>query len=208
MAKIPQGEWHAIAARYTKGESLSSIARDYGCTPPAIHYILKRVKGLGSGAAETAAPVQPQPAAEIRVERRSDQVRAGEPASPVTAKAELQPVPMRQHRIEKGETRPVAGVRPVVANRQRPPAAAQEPLGAARAPALTAELDAALQAHVEAAIQSFRSSFTAALAESSPASRERLREAAALLMRAAARTTIVLDRLTASGKSRSVETTD
>jgi hypothetical protein len=42
MAKIPQGEWNAIAARYAKGESISKIARSYSCTPPAIHYILKR----------------------------------------------------------------------------------------------------------------------------------------------------------------------
>src|SRR5215467_7353406 len=42
MAKIPQGEWNAIAARYAKGESISKIAQSYRCTPPAIHYILKR----------------------------------------------------------------------------------------------------------------------------------------------------------------------
>ena len=41
MSKIPQGEWTAIAARYTQGESISAIARTYGCTPPAIHYILE-----------------------------------------------------------------------------------------------------------------------------------------------------------------------
>src|SRR5215470_1069329 len=42
MSKIPQGEWTAIAARHAKGESISRIAETYGCTPPAIHYILKR----------------------------------------------------------------------------------------------------------------------------------------------------------------------
>ena len=42
MSKIPQGEWSAIAARHAQGESLSAIARSYGCTPPAIHYVLKR----------------------------------------------------------------------------------------------------------------------------------------------------------------------
>ena len=40
MSKIPQGEWSAIAARHAQGESLSAIARSYGCTPPAIHYVL------------------------------------------------------------------------------------------------------------------------------------------------------------------------
>jgi hypothetical protein len=44
----------------------------------------------------------------------------------------------------------------------------------------------------------FRSSFDAALAEGSPHVRQRLRQAASDLMRVAARTTIVLDRLNAS----------
>jgi hypothetical protein len=44
MSKIPQGEWSAIAARYAEGESITRIAQSYGCTPPAIHYILKRSK--------------------------------------------------------------------------------------------------------------------------------------------------------------------
>src|SRR5882724_7093116 len=44
MSKIPQGDWNAIAARYAQGESISRIAQSYGCTPPAIHYILKRNK--------------------------------------------------------------------------------------------------------------------------------------------------------------------
>lgn len=207
MAKIPQGDWKAIAARYSKGESISSIARDYGCTPPAIHYILKRIKGLGDGAAETAARVQPQPAAEIRVRRLPEGVRTAGAAPPAAATLDAQPFPTRQHRLETGETRAAAGARPA-ANGQRPPMAAEKPPIAARAPALTAELDAALQAHVEAAILSFRSSFTAALAEASPASRERLRQAAAGLMRAAARTTIVLDRVKAGGKRGPVETAD
>ena len=40
MSKIPQGDWNAIAARFQNGELISNIARGYGCTPPAIHYIL------------------------------------------------------------------------------------------------------------------------------------------------------------------------
>src|SRR5262249_33498059 len=44
MSKNPQSEWDAIAARYAQGESISRIAQSYGCTPPAIHYILKRSK--------------------------------------------------------------------------------------------------------------------------------------------------------------------
>jgi len=40
--KIPHQEWPAIRARYAGGESLASIARDYGCTGPAIRYIVNR----------------------------------------------------------------------------------------------------------------------------------------------------------------------
>jgi hypothetical protein len=199
MAKIPQGEWNAIAARYSKGESLSSIARHYGCTPPAIHYILKRVRTLSSDTAEAAALVQPQSAPGTETQRRPNDGRTGQSAPPITGKeetmGEIQAFPLRQHHPQKGETRSGAVASPAV-NGQRPLAAPQKPLRAARAPALTAELDAALQAHAEAAIQAFRSSFAAALAEGSPANREQLRQAAADLMRAAARTTIVLDRVT------------
>jgi hypothetical protein len=54
-----------------------------------------------------------------------------------------------------------------------------------------------LHGRAEAAIAAFRSSFDAALAEGSPIVHQRLRQAAADLMRVAARTTIVLDRLNA-----------
>ena len=64
--------------------------------------------------------------------------------------------------------------------------------------AFTAGLDNELHGRAEAAIAAFRSSFDAALAEASPAVRQRLRQAASDLMRVAARTTIVLDRLNAT----------
>ena len=73
-----------------------------------------------------------------------------------------------------------------------------EPRRVRRASALTAGLDAELHADAEAAIHAFRSSFEAALAENVPATRARLRQAASDLMRVAARTTIVLDRLNAA----------
>ena len=52
MSKIPQGDWNAIAARYAHGETISQIARSYDCTPPAIHYVLKR---YGQRATDTGA---------------------------------------------------------------------------------------------------------------------------------------------------------
>jgi hypothetical protein len=59
-------------------------------------------------------------------------------------------------------------------------------------------LDNELHLRAEAAIALFRSSFDAALAEGSSDVRERLRQAATDLMRVAARTTMVLDRLNAA----------
>ena len=66
--------------------------------------------------------------------------------------------------------------------------------------AFTAGLDSELQNRAEAAITAFRLSFDAALAEGSPHVRQQLRRAASDLMRVAARTTIVLDRLNATAE--------
>lgn len=71
MSKIPQGEWSAIAARYQDGELISKIARGYGCTPPAIYYILKRNRQL-------PAAVGPPPMAERRVAAAVDDAAAGD----------------------------------------------------------------------------------------------------------------------------------
>jgi len=67
---------------------------------------------------------------------------------------------------------------------------------AAPTPALPG-LDSELHLRAEAAIETFRSSLDAALTEGSPGVCERLRQAATDLMRVAARTTMVLDRLNA-----------
>ncbi len=170
MSKIPQGEWGAIAARYANGELISTIARSYGCTPPAVHYILKRNR---QRAGETLAP----PAA--RVEPAAALVRA---------------LPRREEPIS---TPPLVRSAPVL----REPAVAQAPVRSpepeAAAPGSVPGLDRALHHRAEAVIATFRSSFDAALTEASPVMRERLRQAASDLMRVAARTTMVLDRLNA-----------
>jgi hypothetical protein len=44
--KIPHSEWPKILARYSGGETIASIGRDYGCTAPAIRYIVKRSGNL------------------------------------------------------------------------------------------------------------------------------------------------------------------
>jgi len=50
--KIPRNEWPRIVSKYAAGESIAQIGRDYGCTAPAIRYIIKRaemLKGDGEG---------------------------------------------------------------------------------------------------------------------------------------------------------------
>jgi len=74
------------------------------------------------------------------------------------------------------------------------------PRSGGRSSVFTAGLDRELHGRAEAAIAAFRSSFDAALAEGSPRLHQQLRQAASDLMRVAARTTIVLDRLTASAE--------
>jgi transposase-like protein len=62
--KIPQQDWPSIIARYQGGETLSSIARSYDCSPPAISYIVSRTRARGMPAetenspAALAAPAQ------------------------------------------------------------------------------------------------------------------------------------------------------
>ena len=52
--KIPHQDWPAIRTRYGAGETLASIARDYGCTGPAIRYIVNRPAGADAPVAGTA----------------------------------------------------------------------------------------------------------------------------------------------------------
>jgi hypothetical protein len=202
MSKIPQGEWSAIAARYTKGESITRIAQSYGCTPPAIHYILKRSK--------QRAAQNP----EHRINGQSESAMTF-PGDPRRSTGPEPPRAIAQRREENGmgrlvpsEVRPAAGplletraphepVTPMLSQRSQP---APPPRVAGRNSAFTAGLDDELQDRAEAAIAAFRSSFDAALIEESPGVWQRLRQAASDLMRVAARTTIVLDRLNANAE--------
>jgi|SRR5579875_152427 transposase-like protein len=210
MSKIPQGEWNAIAARHARGETIAKIAHDYGCTAPAIHYILKRQRErtgpAATGAADPVAPASEaaadtaanaRPAAELRP------AAAVRPAAEVRAAAELRPAHAEQARRDDP---PAFAVRPAAAGEQRADASRfehadmprPEPRRApARGSALKASLDAELQRQVEEAIEAFRANLNAALADRSPARREELRAAASDLMRMAARTMIVLDRMSA-----------
>jgi hypothetical protein len=235
MSKIPQGEWSAIAARHAQGESLSAIARSYGCTPPAIHYVLKR---NGRQAVENvehpaeAAParsnephheappqtLRPNGENKLSLNRTNESAggSVGDPAPPTSEPAHIEPrlAPSQQRlapsvpRLAPSEPRAVPiEARPVPIEPRPVPIEPRQvtelqqhhgPLHTAgRAPPSTDGLDSELHDRAEAAIETFRSCFDAALAEGSPHHRARLRQAASDLMRVAARTTIVLDRLNA-----------
>ena len=221
MSKIPQGEWGTIAARHAQGESLSAIARSYGCTPPAIHYVLKRNGRQAVEKVEQPAEAAParsnephreappqtlRPNGEIKLSlNRTNESASGggrDPAPPASGAAhgEQRLAPSEQH-LPPSEPRPVPSEPRPVPSGQRPVPELQQHRGplhaASRALASTDGLDSELHDRAEAAIETFRSCFDAALAEGSPHDRARLRQAASDLMRVAARTTIVLDRLNA-----------
>jgi len=213
MSKIPQGEWDAIAARYAQGESISRIAQSYGCTPPAIHYILKR--GKQRPTPHIQQPLKPAPQAlSSMIHRPVQSPDAPENARPTGSPGEglgmarLPPAEARSAMVQPVGPRPdrnreFSFGQPTTNGRPRP-AIPQKTLGdhrsGGRSSAFTASLDRELHGRVEAAIAAFRSSFDAAIAEGSPQVHQQLRQAASDLMRVAARTTIVLDRLTATAE--------
>jgi hypothetical protein len=64
--KIPRGEWPQVLAKYADGETIAQIGRDYGCTAPAIRYIIRRsgrLKGGGGdgGPSSGRKVLQPRP---------------------------------------------------------------------------------------------------------------------------------------------------
>ena len=193
MSKIPPGEWSAIAARHAQGESLSAIARSYGCTPPAIHYVLKR---NGRQAVEKVEPPI------VTAPPRSNEPHRETHPYTLRSNGEIKLSPNRANEPAGGGSRePVPPAKEPVRSEQRPSAEVQQHPGPSRMtvrPMAPADgLDNELHDRAEAAIETFRSCFSAALADGSPQARTRLRQAASDLMRVAARTTIVLDRLNA-----------
>ena len=116
---------------------------------------------------------------------------AGRPA--IVHSVELRPA--RDREILSGQPMTNGRPRPVILQQ-----AFGSPRSGGRSSVFTAGLDRELHGRAEAAIAAFRSSFDAALAEGSPRLHQQLRQAASDLMRVAARTTIVLDRLTANAE--------
>ena len=58
--KIPQTDWPLIMARYEAGETLSSIARSYDCSPPAISYIVNRSREKPTNGVLPPSAAEPQ----------------------------------------------------------------------------------------------------------------------------------------------------
>jgi len=58
--KIPQTDWPLIMGRYEAGETLSSIARTYDCSPPAISYIVARSREKPVGEVSAQPSAEPQ----------------------------------------------------------------------------------------------------------------------------------------------------
>ena len=217
MSKIPRGDWSAIAASHAKGESITVIAQSYGCTPPAIHYILKGTKQRAThnleqplnGRSETPRALTPQltqtPAASdipYAIDSRHEARDATRSAASKSTPSAAAPSALRVVIDRRAAT-----VTPALRDLSQPAVPQTQP-GSARntggGSALTARLDGELRGRAEAAIESFRSSFNAALTEGSLVARQRLRKAASDLMRVAARTIIVLDRAN-PGTERSSE---
>ena len=58
--KIPQSDWPLIMSRYEAGETLSSIARTYDCSPPAISYVVSRSRARGPVESPALVSAEPQ----------------------------------------------------------------------------------------------------------------------------------------------------
>jgi hypothetical protein len=100
--KIPQSDWPLIMARYEQGETLSSIARTYDCSPPAISYIVSRNKE------KAAAEAPPLPAAEATLVKSYGHI-AAEDHSVVVEPLVVSAPPITLVRGESApEARPVA----------------------------------------------------------------------------------------------------
>ena len=198
MSKIPQGEWSVIAARYQNGETISKIARSYGCTPPAIHYILKRNRQRPAETPQHRSSARQADETRTQLRHTAGRDPASEPSTAAPNDGALGTTLVRASAIGPAAdvhhpaAAPTHGAQaaPVF----RPSARAPSQLAPTPSPMLPG-LDNELHERAETAIELFRSSFDAALVERSPTVCERLRRAASDLMRVAARTTIVLDRL-------------
>jgi transposase-like protein len=197
MSKIPQGEWTAIAARYAQGESISAIARTYGCTPPAIHYILKNNRRRAAQPSDQGVQEARGPSSTLAEIPQNQATSVVPRLRELNSDAPAQAMVQANASVATRDALSLPGPAPM-RTEQHTATVPQQPFRTVgRTSAGSDGLDSELHDRAEAAIETFRLCFDAALAEGSPRERARLREAASNLMRVAARTTIVLDRLNA-----------
>jgi hypothetical protein len=78
--KIPQADWPLIMARYEAGETLSSIARTYDCSPPAISYIVSRSRGKPANEPPASAVSEPKLVKAHTNDAATNGAASGEPA--------------------------------------------------------------------------------------------------------------------------------
>src|SRR6476660_6272363 len=79
--KIPQSDWPSIMARYEAGETLSSIARTYDCSPPAISYVVSRSRARQPGQAQPPREAPRPPAVGEPQLIKASAVASGGPSS-------------------------------------------------------------------------------------------------------------------------------
>jgi hypothetical protein len=82
--KISKVEWPKIAGRFRNGETLTEIARSYGCTAPAIRYIVGRTPVSAEKRAMLVPPIEARRAARPSASSdRPDSGRGGTKPSPI-----------------------------------------------------------------------------------------------------------------------------
>jgi cold shock CspA family protein len=203
--KIPESEWGAVVERRERGESVASIARAYACSPALVYSVLSRSKTVPATAvSQTAvsqsctAAAQPEELAG-RSEPDTLQQEALSPSAEDEAAGEL------TQDADPDAYAATDDVAEVSATSSDDSSSVAE--HAEKPPALTARLDENLRAHAEAAISQFLSALAAARNANGDdaASQDGLRKAASALMRAGARTIIVLERLRSAEASDEAE---
>jgi hypothetical protein len=168
--KIAHAEWPAIITRYESGESLASIARGYGCTAPAIRYIVNR---------ETRAATMTTPSMAVDGDRRDDAAASG-PGRP--SNPESSSNPERASSPERSSVERLSNA--------AGPKGPELP-----APTTSSPIDRELRERVNSDIAVFLVAFDAAFASNSASARAALLEATDRLLRAGARTRIALERM-------------
>ncbi|MEA1937663.1 MAG: hypothetical protein U9N14_01035 [Pseudomonadota bacterium] len=81
--RIPHSAWPSIVRRYNNGETLTGLARNYGCTPSAISYIVKKAeKAAQTSEQQTSQPrSEYQPAETVRRTLKTVRVAGNGPLS-------------------------------------------------------------------------------------------------------------------------------